>query len=168
MASSVVIKAFNCPRDKTFNHNSMVRGKTGIVSSFTSLFRGSAGDMDSHPHLDKTRHTLFDLRIIRCSTIRAISCCRDALFNHMWQKTDLPPSTGTNSAEANGNRRPMRPLMFQHGLSRYCTIPASPLQNSYVDYANVFIGMWDILPSAIQVYWILSEISVYGIFCPLK
>ena len=137
----------------------MVRGKTGTITSPTSLFRGSARGTDSHPRLDKTRHTFFDLRIIRCSTVKATSCSRDAHFNHMWQHTDFPPYTGTNPAVATGNRRPLRPLVFQHGLRRYCTIPADSLQNIYVGYANVFIGIWDILS---------SEIQVYGIFCPLK
>jgi len=77
----------------------------------------------------------------------------------LWQQTDLPPSRGANSAVANGNRRPLRPLTFQRSLSRYCTMPVDTLQNIYFDYANVLIGIWGILSSKIQVY---------GIFCPLK
>jgi hypothetical protein len=91
------------------------------------------------------------------ATVKATSCSRDALFNHIWQQTDLPPSRGANSAVENGNRRPLRPLMLQDGLSRYCIIPAASLQNIYADY--VLIGIWDI-PS--------SKIQVYGIFCPLN
>jgi hypothetical protein len=70
-------------------------------------------------------------------------------------------------------------------------MPTDTLQNIYVDYANVLIGIWDILSSKIQVYGIFcplkyqymeysvlrftsiwdipsSEIQVYEVFCPLK
>ena len=111
--------------------------------------------------------TLNSIKLVTCSsisvssdaTVKATSCSRDALFNHIWQQTDLPPSRGASSAVENGNRRPLRPLMLQSGLSRYCTIPAASLRNIYVDYANVLIGIWDISTSKIQVY---------GIFCPLN
>lgn len=71
--------------------------------------------------------TLISIKLItRCSmsvpsdaTVKATSCSKDALFNHIRvMATDhLPPSRGANSAVANGNRRQLRPLRFQRTKS---------------------------------------------------